>query len=457
MQWLPPFGDDRASKVIYENPTRMTGARFSPDGQILFFTERGQRDDGRVPERHGDEVHVIARGGGGGAARRRSIRRRRRRGGGQARPRRGGGGGGNAARSVRRRWRRRRPGRRWRLAAAAASAHARAALGRRHQRVLPGHAGRRPRHERGTGAREHVHRQGRHQDRRADARSSRATRADLTEIVSRPCSIRTRRSSSSARQNATTPPQQFLCDNGDAQAADEQRGSVPGPDAHGHPALQRSRGRTASRSAPSSICRPTTRKARGCRASSGSTRRSSRRRTQYDSGRTAAAPRRARRRRRSRTSATLSMQFLVRLGYAVVENDAPIVGPAGQMNNNYVNDLRNDLAATIDELDKRQLIDRTAAGDRRPQLRRVLDRQRDGQHAVLQGRHRGRRRLQPHADADRLPERAARPVGGAERVPRHVAVPHGQPPDRRAADVSRPRATRTSAPIRSTRCGCSTR
>ena len=38
--------------------------------------------------------------------------------------------------------------------------------------------------------------------------------------------------------------------------------------------------------------------------------------------------------------------------------DTPIVGPAGAMNNNYVNDLRNDLAATIDELDRRQIIDR---------------------------------------------------------------------------------------------------
>ena len=48
----------------------------------------------------------------------------------------------------------------------------------------------------------------------------------------------------------------------------------------------------------------------------------------------------------------------MRLGYAVVEPDAPIVGPQGQMNNNYVNDLRNNLAATIDELDRRQLVDR---------------------------------------------------------------------------------------------------
>ncbi len=56
---------------------------------------------------------------------------------------------------------------------------------------------------------------------------------------------------------------------------------------------------------------------------------------------------------------TRSMEYFVRLGYAVVEPDAPIVGPAGQMNNNYENDLRNNLAATIDELDRRGLADRT--------------------------------------------------------------------------------------------------
>jgi dipeptidyl aminopeptidase/acylaminoacyl peptidase len=56
---------------------------------------------------------------------------------------------------------------------------------------------------------------------------------------------------------------------------------------------------------------------------------------------------------------TRSIQYFVRLGYAVVEPDAPIVGPQGQMNNNYVNDLRNDLAAVIDELDRRGLADRT--------------------------------------------------------------------------------------------------
>jgi dipeptidyl aminopeptidase/acylaminoacyl peptidase len=54
-----------------------------------------------------------------------------------------------------------------------------------------------------------------------------------------------------------------------------------------------------------------------------------------------------------------SMEFFIRLGYAVVEPDSPIVGPTGQMNNNYVHDLRNNLAAVIDELDRRALVDRT--------------------------------------------------------------------------------------------------
>ena len=53
-----------------------------------------------------------------------------------------------------------------------------------------------------------------------------------------------------------------------------------------------------------------------------------------------------------------SAAYFVRLGYAVVEPDSPIVGPQGLMNNNYVNDLRNNLATVIDELDRRALVDR---------------------------------------------------------------------------------------------------
>jgi len=53
-----------------------------------------------------------------------------------------------------------------------------------------------------------------------------------------------------------------------------------------------------------------------------------------------------------------SMTLLTLLGYAVVEPDIPIIGPAGRMNDNYVPDLRNGLWAVIDDLDRKGIIDR---------------------------------------------------------------------------------------------------
>src|SRR4029077_10623337 len=56
-----------------------------------------------------------------------------------------------------------------------------------------------------------------------------------------------------------------------------------------------------------------------------------------------------------------SMEFFVREGYAVIEDapdHLPIVGPTGRQNDNYDDNLRNDLAAVIDELDRRGVIDR---------------------------------------------------------------------------------------------------
>ncbi len=54
--------------------------------------------------------------------------------------------------------------------------------------------------------------------------------------------------------------------------------------------------------------------------------------------------------------------ILTRLGYTVVEPDCPIVGPAERKNDEYVPQLRNNLAATIDELDRRGWIDRSRLG-----------------------------------------------------------------------------------------------
>jgi dipeptidyl aminopeptidase/acylaminoacyl peptidase len=57
-----------------------------------------------------------------------------------------------------------------------------------------------------------------------------------------------------------------------------------------------------------------------------------------------------------------SMEFLTLLGYAVVQPDAPIMGESGRMNDNYVHDLRNNLAAVIDHLDREGVIDRERLG-----------------------------------------------------------------------------------------------
>jgi dipeptidyl aminopeptidase/acylaminoacyl peptidase len=56
------------------------------------------------------------------------------------------------------------------------------------------------------------------------------------------------------------------------------------------------------------------------------------------------------------------MEYLTLLGYAVVQPDAPIFGEQGRMNDNYVHDLRNNLAAVIDHLDREGIIDRDRLG-----------------------------------------------------------------------------------------------
>ena len=62
------------------------------------------------------------------------------------------------------------------------------------------------------------------------------------------------------------------------------------------------------------------------------------------------------------TSTPNNKELLITQGYAVVQPDAPIVGEPGRMNDNYVNDLRNNLSAVIDELDRLGYIDRSRLG-----------------------------------------------------------------------------------------------
>ncbi len=66
---------------------------------------------------------------------------------------------------------------------------------------------------------------------------------------------------------------------------------------------------------------------------------------------------------RFQNSGPRSMSFLTTQGYAVIEPDAPIFASEGQLpNDNYVVDLRNNLAAIIDALDTLQIIDRHRLG-----------------------------------------------------------------------------------------------
>lgn len=59
------------------------------------------------------------------------------------------------------------------------------------------------------------------------------------------------------------------------------------------------------------------------------------------------------------TLGNTNMSLLTRYGYAFIEPDCPIVGPTGRVNDYYINDLRNNLSATIDELERQGIIDRT--------------------------------------------------------------------------------------------------
>ena len=65
MQRMPPFSES-STKLIYEHPTRINGVRYSPDGQIMFFTEGNTTMAIYVSDMA--TKYTVARGGGGGAA-----------------------------------------------------------------------------------------------------------------------------------------------------------------------------------------------------------------------------------------------------------------------------------------------------------------------------------------------------------------------------------------------------
>jgi dipeptidyl aminopeptidase/acylaminoacyl peptidase len=62
------------------------------------------------------------------------------------------------------------------------------------------------------------------------------------------------------------------------------------------------------------------------------------------------------------TGGTRTIEYLATQGYAVANFDPPIMGETGRMNDNYVSDLRMNLYAVIDELDRQGWIDRGRLG-----------------------------------------------------------------------------------------------
>lgn len=62
------------------------------------------------------------------------------------------------------------------------------------------------------------------------------------------------------------------------------------------------------------------------------------------------------------TSGPRTIEFMAMQGYAVANFDPPIIGEQGRMNDNYIADLRMNLLAVIDELDRRGWIDRQRLG-----------------------------------------------------------------------------------------------
>jgi dipeptidyl aminopeptidase/acylaminoacyl peptidase len=62
------------------------------------------------------------------------------------------------------------------------------------------------------------------------------------------------------------------------------------------------------------------------------------------------------------TAGPRTIEMLATQGYAVANFNPPIIGETGRMNDNYVSDLRMNLLAVIDELDRQGFIDRTRLG-----------------------------------------------------------------------------------------------
>jgi len=325
MQWLPPF-TDASTKMLYENRTRMQGHRFSEDMSVLVYSEsQGQSttdyavflatpaERHQLARRTSDDVYsdpgsLMSAGGGGGGGR----------GGGRG----GGAGGGSGVM----------------LSADGASVfYQGTAYDRNPEEVAPR-----------TFIDKVNIRTG------EKARVFESSNDGVWERVSTVLDIDAKKFIIS-RESPTTPTQQFLWDGTsrkqltnnedmapDLTSAPKQRFTVERPDGFRfRVTVTLPPGYQAGTRLPAMFWFYP---------------------REYSDQETYDRPNQTYNKNTFQTFGTRSMAYLVRLGYAVVEPDSPIVGPAGQMNNNYEHDLRTNLSVVIDELDRRQLIDRARLG-----------------------------------------------------------------------------------------------
>ena len=327
-QWLPPF-DSTSRKVVYEQTTRMAGHRFSEDMKVLFFTERQGQNTTEVAvvldaptEKHtlaryrGDDIYanpgtlVTTRGGGGGAF---AFA------GGSGR---GGGGGGGSV-----------------------------------QLSADG---------------QHVFFQGTQYDKnpeeiapktfidRVNIRNGAKNRVwesannGVFERVATILDIEAGKFIIS-RESPKDPPQSFLRENGQTRQLTQNRDLFPDLTAAPKQSFIVTRP-DGFKFKVNVTLPPGYREGTRLPAMFWFYPREYAGQEEYDRGA------RTYNKNAFQNFGTRSLQFLTRLGYAVVEPDAPIVGETGAMNNNYENDLRNNLSVVIDSLDKRGLVDRGRIG-----------------------------------------------------------------------------------------------
>jgi dipeptidyl aminopeptidase/acylaminoacyl peptidase len=368
MQWMAPFSDT-STKLLYENESRMTGVRFSPDNQIAFF----QDNNNQVAVYLSDPStkYVIVRGGGGGANARGGgdgaagggqQAAGGRGGGGDAGGGtilgvgggagggggrggggggRGGGGGGGGGPVL--------------LSPDSTSVYVQGTTGGRGGRGGADNAAANA--QPAPGAQTYID--------KVNIKTGERTRIFITDNTLTNAAGPLNQSISTVldpemkrlvltQQNTKTPPQQFLFDNGNRKQLTNNEDLFPDMTAM---QVQRFTVTRADGFIFRTVVYLPGNYKEGTRlpgffwfypAEFTS-------QQQYDQGGRGGGAGGA---QNFPNFGTSSKQFLVSMGYVVIENDSPIVGPQGEMNNNYVNDLRNNLSATIDELDKRQLIDR---------------------------------------------------------------------------------------------------